>query len=255
MDANPKANKKGDVPLLLRFGDRLRELRKRAGLSLSELAREAEVSRRYVTEAEAGRANPSLVKLSQLALALGISLAELLDLPLRGYRGERLALVGLRGAGKTTVGRLLAVELEARFVELDREIEELAGLTLAEIFDVHGEAYFHRLEAEALEAVLSSGDRLVLATGGSIIHSAQNYERLRKTCRTIWLKARAEEHFQRVAMQGDRRPMQNRPRAMEELQQLLQEREPLYKRCEFTVETTARSPQDVLQDTLRALGA
>jgi XRE family transcriptional regulator, aerobic/anaerobic benzoate catabolism transcriptional regulator len=241
-------------PLLVRFGGRLRELRQATGLSLAELAREADVSRRYMTEAEAGRANPSLVILGQLALALGVSLTELTDLPLRGYRGERLALVGLRGAGKSTVGRLLATELEARFVELDHEVEELAGLSLGEIFDLHGEQHFHRLEAEALERVLKSGDRLVLAAGGSIVSAPENYERLRKTCRTVWLKALPEEHFQRVAMQGDRRPMQNRPRAMQELQELLDEREPLYKRCEFTVETSGVSPEEVAERSARLLG-
>ena len=241
-------------PLLTRFGERLRERRQAAGLSLSELAREADVSRRYVTEAEAGRANPSLVKLAQLALALGVSLSELCDLPLRGYRGERLALVGLRGAGKSTVGRLLAAELEAPFVELDREVEELAGLSLGERFTLHGEERFHRLEAEALEQVLRSGDRMVIAAGGSIVAAPENYDRLRKTCRTIWLKARAEEHFQRVALQGDQRPMLNRPRAMEELQDLLAEREPLYRRCEFTLDTSGHTAEEVAARALRVLG-
>ena len=241
-------------PLLLRFGERLRGFRAAAGLSVTELAHEAGVSRRYVTEAEAGRANPSLQKLSQLALALGVGLPELVNLPLRAYRGERIALVGLRGAGKTTVGRLLARELEAPFVELDHEVEELAGLSLAELFDLHGEAHFHRLEAEALEQVLSSGDRLVIAAGGSIVNSPVNYERLRRTSRTVFLSARPEEHFQRVLLQGDRRPMQGRPRAMEELQALLTEREPLYRRCELTLETSGRTPEEVARLALEALG-
>ena len=224
--------------LLAELGRRLREARVRGGLTVSELAERAGLSRRYVTEAEAGRANLSILKLAALAQALRAPLAQLVDLPLVSKHSERIALVGLRGAGKSSVGRGLALRLEVPFLELDARVEELAGMPLAEIFSLQGEEHFHRLEAEALESVLASGERMVLATGGSIVASASNFERLRATCRTIWLRAAPEEHLARVEAQGDRRPMQGRPRALQELKELLARREPLYQRCEIEIATS-----------------
>jgi len=235
------------------LGQRLREARAGAGLTLTEVARRADLSRRFLTDAEAGRANPSYLTLIQLAAALGTSLGELCDFPLTRPRGERVALVGLRGAGKSTVGRALALALEAPFVELDERIEKLAGLSLAEIFDVQGAEAYRRYEAEALEQVLSEGERLVIATGGSIVTSAETFARLRRTCRTVWVRAEPAEHFQRVLDQGDRRPMKNHPRAMAELQALLDEREPLYAQCELTIATTERAPGEVVEELARRL--
>ena len=230
--------------LLAEMGRRLRSVRAEAGLSVSELARVAGTSRRYVTEAEAGRANLTIVKLAQLASALGVTLCELCDLPLHA-RGERIALVGLRGAGKSSLGPKLALTLEAPFYELDARIERLAGMGLGEIFDLQGSAGFHALEAEALEEVLAEGERLVVAAGGSIVDSAPNFARLRGTCHSVWLRARPEEHFQRVQAQGDRRPMANRPRAMEELRELLLRRETAYARCDHTVWTSGRDVDEL----------
>lgn len=237
---------------LVDLGARLRALREDRGLSLSELARSAGVSRRYLTEAEAGRANPSILVLVRLATALGASPAALVDSPARSP-GERIALVGLRGAGKSTVGRLVAQALEVPFVELDSRVEELAGLSLTELFDLQGPEVFRRHEAEALERVLAEGERLVLAASGSIVESMKTFERLRATCRTVWLRAEPDEHFQRVLLQGDRRPMRARPRAMEELRAILRAREPLYARCEITVATSRRSPAEVAGAVLAAL--
>ncbi len=233
--------------LLAELGRRLREARTGAGLTVSELARVASTSRRYITEAEAGRANLTIVKLAQLSEALAVPLGELCDLPLH-LRGERIALVGLRGAGKSTVGPRLALALDAPFVELDARIERLAGMTLAEIFDLQGSAGFHALEAEALEQVLSEGERLVVAAGGSIVDSASNFARLLSTSKTVWLRARPEEHFERVQAQGDRRPMANRPRAMEELQELLRRREPAYSRCDHQLSTSDRDLDELVAD-------
>jgi XRE family aerobic/anaerobic benzoate catabolism transcriptional regulator len=239
--------------LLTELGRRLREARGHAGLTVSDLADRAGLSRRYVTEAEAGRANLSILKLAALAQALRTPLAQLLDLQLVSPHSERIALVGLRGAGKSSVGRELALRLEVPFVELDAKVEELAGMPLSEIFSLQGEEHFHRLEAEALESVLSSGERLVLATGGSIVASPANFERLRATCRTVWLRAQPEEHLQRVEAQGDRRPMQGRPRALQELKELLARREPLYARCEIEVETSGLSVPEVVAAIERRL--
>jgi XRE family aerobic/anaerobic benzoate catabolism transcriptional regulator len=188
-----------------------------------------------LTDAEAGRANLSVLRLLDLARALGIAVQDLVresDPP-----RERIALVGLRGAGKSTLGRELALRLEAPFVELDQRVEALAGASLGEIFALHGDAGYHRFEAEALEGVLCEGERLVLAVGGSIVTRPDTFERLRRACRTVWLRASPTEHFERVRAQGDRRPMADRPRARAELEALLRGREPLYAACEVAVDT------------------
>lgn len=230
-----------DKPLLIEFGRRLRAARLQRGLGVAELAQAAGLSRRYLTEAEAGRANPSLLALAALCSPLRLSIGELVDLSLPGRTSERVALIGLRGAGKSSVGRALALALEVPFIELDARVEELAGLSLAEIFALHGEQHFERLEGEALERVLGEGERCVIAAGGSIVTHERNFERLRAACRTVWLSATPEEHFTRVLAQGDRRPMANRPRARAELAALLEQRVPLYARAEIALDTSGQS--------------
>lgn len=231
---------------LAELGRRLRDARTSAGMGVSELAAQSQVSRRHVTAAEAGRANLSIVKLAALAEALDLDLSNLLDFDAGPSRHGRIALVGLRGAGKSTVGRKLALALEMPFVELDQRIEALAGLSLAAIFELHGAEGFRGLEAEALEKVLAEGERLVLATGGSLPSCTATFARLRKTCHTVWLRAAPEEHYQRVLAQGDSRPMRGRPRALDELCALLEQREPLYRGCELTVDTSGRTADQVV---------
>ncbi|MBI5362472.1 MAG: helix-turn-helix domain-containing protein [Planctomycetes bacterium] len=238
---------------LQELGRRLRQARERAGLSVTSLADAAGLSRRYVTEAEAGRANVSVLKLAELARALRIPLAGLVDHPLDTHGGERVALVGLRGAGKSTIGRALALRLETPFVELDQRVEELAGLPLNAVVDLHGVEGYRRFEAEALERVLAEGERVVIATGGSIVTAPRTFERLRSACRTVWLAARPEDHFQRVVAQGDARPMRGRPRAMEELARLLAEREPAYARCDLVVDTSGRAESAIVEEILQRL--
>lgn len=245
----------GHPPFLRAFGRRVRELRASAGLGVSEAARAAGVSRRTWTEVEAGRANPSLAVLASLAEALGVSLPALLEGLERPRRRERVALLGLRGAGKSTVGRALAQALEVPFVELDQRVESLAGMPLSEVFGLHGSEGFHRLEAEALEQVLAEGERVVLAAGGSLVDAPATFARLLSTCRTVWLRATPAAHFQRVVDQGDRRPMAHRPRAMEELEELLRAREPLYAACERSVATDGRRPADVARELREWLSA
>lgn len=236
------------------LGRRLREARESAGLSVTALASEAGLSRRFVTEVEAGRANVSVLALVELARALRVSVASLVDHPL-ARTSERVALVGLRGAGKSSVGRALAMELEAPFVELDLRVEELAGLSLAEVFDLHGAEGYRRYEADALERVLREGERQVIATGGSIVTATTTFERLRASCRTVWLRARPADHFGRVVAQGDARPMLGRPRAMEELERILDERGPDYARCEIAIDTSDKSVVEVARELVRRLGA
>jgi XRE family aerobic/anaerobic benzoate catabolism transcriptional regulator len=234
--------------ILSELGRRLRDSRRTAGLTLTELASRAGVSRRYATEAEAGRANLSVLKLMRLARASGVSLAELFSVPLQTRKGERIALLGLRGAGKSTVGRALALHREVPFVELDERVEQVAGMNLGTIFDLQGEDSYHRLESEALERVLSEGDRVVLATGGSIVARTKTFERLREACRTVWLIADAEDHFRRVVAQGDRRPMAERPRAKAELAAILAERKPLYSQCDLAIQTSGRTVEEVVAE-------
>lgn len=247
---------------LSRLGAVLRARREARGLALAELARQAGVSRRYLTEAEAGRANVTVGVLLRVAAPLRTTPAALLALA-EEPRSERLALLGLRGAGKSTVGRELARLLEVPLVELDQRVEEAAGLSLSELFDLHGPQAFRRFEAEALERVLAEGGRLVLATGGSLVTHASTFERLRATCRTVWLRAEPAEHFQRVLAQGDRRPMQARPGAMlgaamlgamDELRAILAAREPLYARAELTLATSGQTPAELARAALVGLG-
>jgi len=238
-----------DQALLLELGRRLRAARENAGQSVSQLARDAGLSRRHVTEAEAGRANPSILKLAQLATCLRIPLGELCALS-GVSRGERLALVGLRGAGKTSVGRALAQHLEAPFVELDQRVEDLAGVPLAELFDLQGQGAYHAYEAEALEALLAEGQRVVIATGGSIVSAEATYDRLRETCNTLWLRALPEDHLERVIGQGDQRPMRGRPRALEEMRTILEVRDPLYQLCDHTIDTSSASLDEVVGQSL-----
>ncbi|MAB78208.1 MAG: transcriptional regulator [Planctomycetes bacterium] len=232
------------------LGSRLRRAREESGRTASAVARDAGISRRYLTEAEAGRANPSILILARLGEVLDLSLGSLCELSRERHLG-RVALVGLRGAGKSSVGRLLALDREATFVELDRRVEELAGLRLGEIFQLHGPDVFHRLEGEVLESVLAEGERSVIAAGGSIVDHPANFARLCDTCKTVWLRARPEEHFERVLRQGDHRPMEGHPRAMEELRSLLERREPLYQRCDIEISTSGLHVRDVSAEIQR----
>lgn len=242
-------------PFLAEFGRHLREARVRAGLSVTELAARARLSRRHLTEAEAGRANLSLTKLADLARALELSPAVLVDVRSWPNKSGRIALVGLRGAGKSSVGRALALALEVPFVELDRRVEGLAGLPLASIFDLHGAAGFRRLEAEALECVLAEGDALVIATSGSVVLSPKTFARLCATCRTVWLAATPAVHWQRVAAQGDRRPIEGRPQAFAELERTLAERESAYARCEVRIDTTRQAAEEIAAELARRFSA
>ena len=229
--------KQADTALLLALGARIRRTREALGMSVTALAERGDVSRRYITEAEAGRANLTVLKLAAMAAALRLSLAELCDLPAAAPPTERIALVGLRGSGKSTVGALLATELETPFVELDERVERLAGLSLTAIFDLQGVETYRRLEREALEEVLGEGQRQVIATGGSIVTSPDTFARLRESCRTVWLQAAPEAHLNRVLTQGDHRPVDGHPRALDELREILLRREGLYEQADHTIGT------------------
>jgi XRE family aerobic/anaerobic benzoate catabolism transcriptional regulator len=224
--------------LLAALGRRARELRTDHGWTLGELASRSGLSPRFLVALESGSANISVRRLAELAEALGTTPAALLSEPSGAADRPVVALLGLRGAGKTTIGRRLARRLRVPFVELDRRIEDAAGLSLGEIFGVHGEEYYRRLERETLEKVLAGHRPVVLATGGGIVASPETYRTLRSRALTIWLRAQPEDHWNRVVQQGDRRPMADHPEAMAELRRRLAAREPLYAQAAHTVDTS-----------------
>jgi XRE family aerobic/anaerobic benzoate catabolism transcriptional regulator len=235
-------------------GARVRAQRERRGLTRRELSERSGVSERFLAQLETGQGNISLARFADVAAALAASPAELLAGTEEARRPAAVALLGVRGAGKSSVGARLAARLGAPFVELDQTIEHTAGLTLGELFELHGEAHYRRLEREALRAVLD-GSPVVLATGGSIVSDSGSYALLRSRARTIWLRARAEDHWDRVIRQGDRRPMAENPHAFAELRQLLAAREPLYARAHHIVDTSGRSVDEVIALVSDALGA
>lgn len=224
--------------LISTLGRRTRALRTAHGFTLRELAGRSGLSARFLVQIESGTANVSVRKLAALSRALGTTPADLLS----GPGGEAglpvVALLGLRGAGKSTIGRRLARRLRVPFVELDRRVEEAAGLSLDEIFALHGQDYYRRLEREALEHLLADDRPVVVATGGGIVTSPGTFALLRRRTLTVWLRAEASDHWNRVVQQGDRRPMADNPEAMAELRRLLAERQPLYAEADHVIDTS-----------------
>lgn len=224
-------------------GGSVRSARERRGWSRRELAEHSGVSERFLAQLETGAGNISLMRFAEVAHALGTTPSVLLAAADAPAAEKPIALLGVRGAGKSTIGQALARKLGVAFVELDQRIEEAAGLPLGEVFALHGEAYYRRLEREVLTQLLAQPSQMVLATGGSIVNDPTNYGLLRARCHTIWLRARPEDHWNRVVAQGDQRPMaghSSEAHAFAELRALLAAREKLYARAEHTVETTGR---------------
>ncbi|HVO30214.1 MAG TPA: shikimate kinase, partial [bacterium] len=168
-------------------------------------------------------------------------------------RARVIALVGLRGAGKSTIGRRLAERLHRPFVELDQLVESAAGLKLEEIFALHGDAFYRRLETATLEAFFRDRPEAVLATGGGIVTNAQAFGLLKELSTVVWLKATVDEHWSRVVRQGDRRPMRANPRAKAELKALLRTREPLYRQADRVVDTSELGVAGSVEALARAL--
>jgi len=274
---------------LRRLGERVRVLRSQRGMTRKALSLHAKVSERYLAQLEAGQGNGSIVLLRRVARAIGTPvtalvgeapepsielqlliqhlerlppemLAEARKLVTERFRtpgdvtgGHRIALIGLRGGGKSTLGRMLAEALGVPFIELDREIERRSGASLSEIFDMFGQQTFRRAEREALDDVLAKHPQFVMATSGSIVTDAGTLERLLSACRTVWVRAEPSEHMQRVLQQGDMRPMAHSARAMEDLLGILESRKPLYAKADLTISTSGRTPEQTLAELLRAV--
>ncbi|HEX8796620.1 MAG TPA: shikimate kinase [Polyangiaceae bacterium] len=219
----------------------MRARRTELGLTMRALGERAGVSERFLAQLEGGEGNISVARLQDVAEALGTSAATLLSTHLgaKPRTAQVVSLLGLRGAGKSTLGPEIARRLGVPFFELDALVARDAGMPLATIFEMHGEAWFRRLEHDVLRRFLDSHDAAVLATGGSIVTAKETYDLLRKRTTTVWLRARPQDHWDRVLMQGDARPMRNRANAMAELKSLLRTRRPLYALADHVVDTSS----------------
>ena len=203
-------------------------------------------------DVEAGRGNISVRRLAELASALHTTAADLVTASDAALASHVVALVGLRGSGKTTIGKRLARRRRVPFVELDKEIEARAGLALSDIFVVHGEEYYRQLERDTLIDLLTVPRSMVLAVGGGLVTAPDTYALLRRSAKTVWLKARPDDYWNRVMRQGDRRPIEA-PRAREALRDLLARREPLYARADLTIDTTGLTIPQAAERVERAL--
>lgn len=215
---------------------KVRNLREAAHATQKGIAEQSGLSLRFLADVEAGRANPSLQSLYALAGALHVDVVDLLE---RSPRQRHVALLGLRGAGKSTIGKKVARQLGWELVEVDKEIEREAAMSLGQLFSLHGESHYRTLEERVLRKLLSSKQSLVLATGGGVVTHDESWRLLRAHALTVWLKATPQEHWDRVVAQGDGRPMQKRNTARQELESLYQTRAPLYGSADLVVDTTA----------------
>jgi XRE family aerobic/anaerobic benzoate catabolism transcriptional regulator len=279
-----------DQAFLRGVGSRARILRERRGMTRKALAREADVSERYLAQLEAGEGNMSIVLLRRVAAALGSRLIEMLepdemgsverrmitrllnsvpphrleDLTFRlmrefgkeeAIRRGRIALVGLRGAGKSTLGQKLAAERGWRYVELDKEIELESGMSLPELFSLYGQSGFRRFERRTLERLIEANSQMVLAVGGGVVAEDETYGFLLGKCFTVWLKASPEEHMSRVIAQGDLRPMAGNAEAMDDLKRILTAREPLYRKADAVVDTSGQTVEASLRNLRESVTA
>jgi len=236
--------------LLPALGRAVRSARAATGSTLRQLAEASGLSERFLSDLESGKANVSVLRLAEVARAAGRTASSLLaaaesdtgearlDAPADARAKRLVALLGLRGAGKSTIGARAALALGAPFIELDERIAARAGMSVGEMFDLHGASYYRRLEREELERLLTDGTRAIVATAGNIVADHATFELLSRSATTIWLRASAEDHYARVVAQGDTRPMANRKNAMRELRGLLRARRALYERADHAVDTT-----------------
>lgn len=272
--------------LVQRLAARVAEARKLRGYPRRVLSEKSGVSPRYLAQLETGEGNISVRLLSRVAAALDVKIEALLAdvvrpdqdarrvaslysaapsdvqqqvLELLGprnprvLRAGRICLIGLRGAGKSTLGKLAGDALNIPFVELKDDVERAVGMPLPEIMAFYGEAGYRKMEAEALERVSAQHDRVILAVAGGLVSEPDTYEKLLARFHAVWIRTSPAEHMQRVRAQGDLRPMEGNPQAMAHLKSLLAAREPLYRRAEAEVDTANRTENSSLNDLLSVI--
>jgi XRE family transcriptional regulator, aerobic/anaerobic benzoate catabolism transcriptional regulator len=269
------AIKEADAAFLGEVGAAIKEARAQRGMSRKALAQSAHVGERYLAQVESHGGNPSVVFLRRVADALGMQLitlfesvggrpeqklirrfldglpAERLEEVLRRLteefgqteevRRRRITLMGLRGAGKSTLGQALAKELRRPFIELDREIEREAGMSLSEVFHLYGQPGYRKIERRCLERIINSQESIVLTVGGGIVSEPETYDLMLLNCFTVWIKAAPQEHMSRVVEQGDMRPMTGHSEAMQDLRDILTSREPLYGKADAQLDTSGKT--------------
>lgn len=274
--------------LLSYLSERIRGFRAARGMTRKDLASHSAISERYLAQLESGKANPSVEVLWRVADAMDVDFSNLLGQPRKpmlanaklwnllqgmgpgeqesayallnkklapgqGQGKQGVALIGLRGAGKTTLGRRAAQQLDLPFVRLGEIIEQIGGMELWEMFSLAGQKAYRRMERQALEHVLQDQPKSLLEAGGSIVSEPATFDLLLGSCFTVWLRATPEEHMGRVARQGDLRPMQGNHEAMADLKRILREREPDYARADYVLDTRDRDPEACLQELVNVI--
>jgi len=236
---------RADARFIGELGRRIRVLREGRGLSRKRLAADAQVSERYLGQVETGNGNISVMLLRRVASALGVAIGDVLAPDERARdtaRGNRIALIGMRGAGKSTLGAMLARALRIPLIELNREVARETGLPAAEVMALYGIAAYRQIEQRVLARVAFEQAHAVIVAGGGIVNEEEAFATLLANCYTVWIKARPEEHMARVLAQGDFRPMAGHPAAMEDLQRILAGREAMYRRADAVIDTSGDTP-------------
>jgi XRE family aerobic/anaerobic benzoate catabolism transcriptional regulator len=283
-----RAGQRQSATYLKRLGQRIRGRRAQRGMTRRSLAHDSGVSLRFLAHLEGGSGNPSVLVLRQIASALSLPVEELVrdggprpvdhalilqtldrlaDEELsevlrllterfsrgRGEKENYISLIGLRGAGKSTLGQRLAEHNAIPFIELNREVEQEYGATVGEILALHGQPGYLRYERHCLEKVIAKHERAVIEIGGGLATDPETLALLLATTRTVWIRALPQEHMQRVIEQGDLRPMANSSEAMDDLRAILKARDPFYRKASLQLNTSGKSPTQSFRELLKLL--